>query len=390
MTRKVIVEKKFKRDKVLLLSLGHLITDIYPGFLAPLLPLLMVKLDFSITGAAVLSSTLMLATSLLQPVFGHLSDKIKRKMFIVIGPVMSAFFLSGMNIPDNYYLLMLFILLGGMGVAAFHPQGAALINLKSGGRKGVGMGIFVFGGSVGFSLGSLLISGIASVGGLEKTYYTMIPGFIIAWLLYKYFFRIEMPKVKENNTNYSQHPVYYALIFIMLLASVRAVIILGFGTFIPIYLAEKGKDIAYGGITLFLMHSFGAVGGLFGGRIAEKIGEKTVIVLSFILPIPLFVLYMVTSGFPSMLFIAMGSIVLYSSIPVTISLGQHILPHKIGMASSLLMGFCWGIGGLVFIGMGVVADIIGVETTMFYLIYTMGIGFLLSLFLLRIDTKYSG
>ncbi|MCK4965618.1 MFS transporter [bacterium] len=384
------MEKKFKREKVLLLSLGHLITDIYPGFLAPLLPLLMVKLDFSITGAAVLNSTLMLATSLSQPLFGHLSDKIKRKMFIVIGPVMSAFFLSGINIPNNYYLLMLFILLGGMGVAAFHPQGAALTNLKSGGRKGVGMGIFVFGGSVGFSLGSLLISGIASVGGLGKTHYAMIPGFIIAFFLYKYFFHIEVPKLKENNTNCIPHAVYYILIFIILLVTVRAVIILGLSTFIPIYLAEKGENIAYGGFTLFLMHSFGAVGGLFGGHIAEKIGEKTVIILSFILPIPLFVLYMVTSGFLSILFIAAGSIVLYSSLPVTISLGQHILPHRIGMVSSLLMGFCWGIAGLVFIGIGAVADVIGVETTMFYLIYAMGIGFLLSLFLLRIDTKYSG
>lgn len=384
------MEKKFKRDKVLLLSLGHLVTDIYPGFLAPLLPLLMIKLDFSIAGAAVLNSTLILATSLSQPLFGHLSDKIKRKIFIVIGPVVSAFFLSGINIPNNYYLLMLFILLGGMGVAAFHPQAAALTNLKSGGRKGVGMGIFVFGGSVGFSLGSLLISGIASVGGLEKTHYAMIPGFVIAFLLYKYFLRIEIPKPKENNTNYSQHAAYSILVFIILIVVVRAVVILGLSTFIPIYLAEKGENIAYGGITLFLMHSFGAVGGLFGGHIAEKIGVKTVIILSFILAIPLFILYMLTSGFLSMLFIATGSIILYSSLPVTISLGQHILPHKIGMVSSLLMGFCWGIAGLIFIGIGAAADVIGVETTMFYLIYTIGIGFVLSLFLLKIDTKYIG
>ena len=381
------MEKGFKKNKVLLLSLGHLITDIYPGFLAPLLPLLMIKLNFSIAGAAVLNSTLILATSLLQPIFGYLSDRIIRKIFVVAGPIMSAFFLSGINIPNDYFLLLLFIILGGLGVAAFHPQAAALTNVKSGHRKDFGMGIFVFGGSVGFSLGSLLISGIVSLGGLENTHYAMIFGFIISFLLYKNFFNVEIPKIKNNNNNYSEKSASFILVLLIIIVFIRSLIILGLSTFIPIYLAEKGENVAYGGITLFLMHSSGALGGLFGGHISEKIGIKAITLISFIIPIPLFVLYLLTDGFISLLLITIGSFVLFSSLPVTISISQNIFPHRVSMVSSLTMGLCWGLAGLVFMGVGAIAETIGVKTTMFYLVFTTGIGFLMSLFLPRFNTN---
>ena len=61
--------KEYKGGKVLLLSVGHFITDLYPGFLAPIMPLLMAKLDFSLTKAALLISVFTFSASLMQPTF---------------------------------------------------------------------------------------------------------------------------------------------------------------------------------------------------------------------------------------------------------------------------------------------------------------------------------
>ena len=378
-----MVDDEYSRGKVLLLSTGHLITDIYPGFLAPIVPLLMAKLDFSISEAATLMSTLIIATSLFQPIFGYLSDRIKRIVFIVIGPIIAAFFMSIINLPNSYHLLLLFVFLSGLGVASFHPQAAALTNLRSGTRKGSGMGIFVFGGSIGIGIGSLLISVIVSIGGLRAVHYAIIPGFIISALLYKSFCKERVVKIPEKNNNYSIQTASLILIVLFLLVVIRAIIILGLSAFIPIYLAQRGEAVVYGGITLFLMHSFGAIGGLVGGHLSEKIGEKMVIILSFIVPLPAFSLYLMSSGLISFILVSLGGFFLYSSIPVVIFLGQSTFPNRISTISSMIMGLGWGIAGLTIIGFGAAAEIIGVKTTLFCLVYISGLGFLLTLFLLK-------
>jgi len=384
-----MIDDGYSRGKVLLLSTGHLITDIYPGFLAPIVPLLMAKLDFSISEAATLMSTLIIATSLFQPLFGYLSDIIKRIVFIVIGPVIAAFFMSSINLPNSYHLLLLFVFLSGLGVASFHPQAAALSNLKSGTRKGSGMSIFVFGGSIGIGIGSLLISAIVLIGGLRAVHYAIIPGVVISALLYKSLCKERVVKMSQKNNNYSIRTASFILIVLFLLVVVRAIIILGLSAFIPIYLAQRGEAVVYGGITLFLMHSFGAVGGLVGGHLSEKIGEKMVIILSFIVPLPAFFLYLMSSGLFSFILISLGAFFLYSSIPVVIFLGQSTFPNKISTISSMIMGLGWGVAGLTIIGFGTAAEIIGVRDTLFYLVYTSVLGFLLTLFLLKLKLNSS-
>ena len=379
-----MIEAGYKKGKVILLALGHLSTDIYPGFLAPIIPLLMKKFDFSITMAAMLGSTLAFSSSLMQPLFGYLSDKMKKVYFLVLGPIVAAFFMSFIDMPNNYYMLLLFLFLSGLGVAAFHPQAAALTNIKSGNKKSAGMGLFVLGGSFGVALGALLISAIVSIGGLSSTYYAVFPGFVIAGFLYKYFHNVEIVKSTEKNNNYSTRTVSYIIVILILLAVIRAVIILGLSTFIPLYLAEKGQNIAFGGITLFLMNGFGGLGGFAGGYFSEKIGEKNVILLSFLIPIPLFYLYLTSSGMITLVFFSLAAFFLYSGIPVVISLGQDTLPHKINMVSSMMMGFCWGAAGLILIGLGAIAEIIGIEDMLYYLVYSIGLGLLLGLFLLKV------
>ncbi len=374
----------FSRKKVLLLAIGHLITDIYPGFLAPVLPLLMVKLRFNVARAAILSSTLSISTSLLQPFFGYLSDKIRRTFLIIIGPLTASIIMSSIDFPNNYYLLLLFVFFGGLGVSAFHPQAAALINIKSGVRKNSGMSIFVFGGSIGIGVGALLISTVVAIGGLKSIYYAVLPGIIISLFLYKSFSKEKITEVTENN-NLTLYGASFVLIILIITAIIRAFIILGLSTFIPIYLAEKGRNVAYGGITLFLMHSSGALGGLIGGHISEKIGEKLVILLSFAIPIPVFYLYLISDGLISLIFITIGAFFLYSAIPVVIFLGQNTFPNKISTISSMMMGFCWGTASIILIGMGAIAEIIGVKTTLFYLITSAGLGVLFASLLLKFN-----
>jgi MFS family permease len=77
--------------KVGLLSLGHLVVDLYPPFLAALLPLLIDRLGLSLTLASLLASILMFSAYLNQPLFGILSARIGGKSSCSGGPSRSLF-----------------------------------------------------------------------------------------------------------------------------------------------------------------------------------------------------------------------------------------------------------------------------------------------------------
>ncbi|HNY90504.1 MAG TPA: hypothetical protein PKM23_03160, partial [bacterium] len=58
------------RRTILLLSMGHFANDAYPGFIAPLQPLLMQQANYGLTLAGVLTSIASITGSFMQPFFG--------------------------------------------------------------------------------------------------------------------------------------------------------------------------------------------------------------------------------------------------------------------------------------------------------------------------------
>ncbi len=62
-----------------LLFLGHLLNDGYGSFFAPLLPLLIERLDLSLAMAGMLGTARILVNSLAQPGLGLLVDRVHRR-----------------------------------------------------------------------------------------------------------------------------------------------------------------------------------------------------------------------------------------------------------------------------------------------------------------------
>ncbi|MCK5245500.1 MFS transporter, partial [Candidatus Bipolaricaulota bacterium] len=77
-----------------LLFTGHLLNDGFAGFLAPLLPLLIERLDLSFAMAGLLGTTLILMNSLLQPGLGHMVDRVQRPWLVIIGPLLTVIAMS--------------------------------------------------------------------------------------------------------------------------------------------------------------------------------------------------------------------------------------------------------------------------------------------------------
>src|SRR5680860_37434 len=167
--------------------------DIYQSFYIGLIPLLTLKFGLSLFKVSLLGATSMIANSLFAPLFGYLADRYGLKYFVTAGPIITSVFLSFIGVIPNYWIILLFIFLGNLGIASYHPASAAMAAYYGGRKKGFYSSIISFGGNFGAAFGSLLIILILKKVGINFTPLAMIPGVVIAIVLLRF------APLKQNN-----------------------------------------------------------------------------------------------------------------------------------------------------------------------------------------------
>src|SRR6187397_3010663 len=108
-----------------LLSFAHFFIDLYSSGLSAFQPMLVDRFGLSLAQAGVLAGMLIFSSSLMQPVYGILSDKSGSRLFTVLAPAMAGIFISTLGVATGFPMLIAMVLLGGMGIASFHPQASA-------------------------------------------------------------------------------------------------------------------------------------------------------------------------------------------------------------------------------------------------------------------------
>ncbi|MDD5600926.1 MAG: MFS transporter, partial [Actinomycetota bacterium] len=185
---------QFNKLQIFLSSCSHFITDVYQSFIIGLIPILTLKFNLSLFKVGLLTATGTIANSLFSPIFGYFSDRHGLKYYLIAGPLFTSIFLSLIGIIPNYYLLLLFLFLGNLSIAAYHPASAAIAGYFGGDKKGLGSSIINFGGNLGYSIGSLLIILVTEKLNIYFTPIAIIPGLIIVIFLFKF-----APDIKSNN-----------------------------------------------------------------------------------------------------------------------------------------------------------------------------------------------
>ena len=100
-------ETGFNLKILLILSLGHLVTDIYQGALPAILPFLKAKLSLSYTMAGVIMMASNITSSVIQPLFGYVSDKKEKAFLLPLGSLFAGIGLSLLSVPDSYLFVTL-------------------------------------------------------------------------------------------------------------------------------------------------------------------------------------------------------------------------------------------------------------------------------------------
>lgn len=350
-----------------LTTAGHFTTDFYNGFLAPLLPIIVVKLNLSLTLAGVLLSIFSISNSLLQPISGFIDDRLNRNYFLLFGPLITAFFMGFLGWVNQYWTLIIILIMGGIGTSMFHPPGAAVVGRLKNNRKGLSMSIFNTAGALGVTLGTLIIIPFINRFGSKSTIVTVLPAILFFIYSYKFFLS---EKLFRPDTKHRSHllrdvkPHSLLLINLYLIVVIRAITVLTFSGFIPLYLTSQGQSAVFGGIALAIFQFFTTVGILIGGHLFDQIGTRKILILSFIFVLPFALVFINLPTIWGLPFLAIMGFFLSSSTPVNIILGQEIVPTQASLMSSIMMGLGWGVAGLFMTPIGAIADAIGLYWTL--------------------------
>lgn len=142
-----------------LLAACHFCSDINQSALAAVLPFLVAAYHYDYATAAMLVLSSNIIGSLIQPLLGTLSDKHNWPWIMPLGLFMAGGGIALTGVTSDFYLLCLFTMISGIGVAMFHPQGALMVNrVSTDDNRGISLSVFSFGGNMGFTFGAAIIS----------------------------------------------------------------------------------------------------------------------------------------------------------------------------------------------------------------------------------------
>jgi FSR family fosmidomycin resistance protein-like MFS transporter len=115
-------------------------------------------------------------------------------------------------------------------------------------------------------------------------------------------------------------------------------------------------------VSIFLFAS--GIGGFLGGPIADRFGPRRVIIVSLVCSVPFLAVTPLLDGWWFAIALAAGGFFLQCTLPVNVTYGHMIAPVSAATVSSLMMGFAWGTGGIAIPFVGMVADRVGIPTTL--------------------------
>lgn len=350
MSTEVVVKKSYLQ--VILLAMGHFFNDFYCNFLPILLPILIPKLGLSLTLSGALVMVMSLSANVLQPVFGYFMDKYNFNKIVPLIIPFGAVFICLTNWASNFIVLAVLIGLSGLAVSTFHPMGAGLVSkVAPDGKISTCISIFVAGGSFGFALAPILLVYFMQMYSLDYLPILIIPAIILGVLMYSSGLskaRFVNEQVAKNmHFNLAQILQNKPLMLLNISMGLRAWLFTALVTFLPLWAIEKGCDNTLSGwiLTIYLCGS--VIGGLIGGALNDKIGYKKVILWALIFTLIPTMYFLFAQQIDILMYIALfvGGGLVMAANPGAIVWGQDLLPDNPGMASGMMLGLSFGLGG---------------------------------------------
>ena len=341
------------------LSLTHTLVDTCALTISPLWKRLDDTFSLGQMGIVMLFIAQSIPTSFSQMVFGYFRDRKPTPMLLWIGPL-AAILLTTIGSVNQPYALFGLLIVGGIGVGAFHPEAAVTAARMIPGHQARGLSAFMFGGSLGLALGPVLSGIVTDQWGLRGLAVLAMPVSVCVIALRRIGRLHQISRDTHDESPSTRNAPGFGemmagrgsfAIALLLICSLRLV---------PNMAMDKILDYTLSGDQWgFNRTQVGTVQSLF--LVAASVGmgmmaiwfrpgwEKPFMVACPLCGIP-FLCLMGWSDCPQWLFI--GSLIplgaaLWGTSPAMVSYAQQHFPGGAGMASAITMGMSWGVAGLI-------------------------------------------
>lgn len=380
---------------LLIIGLCHLLNDAIQAVVPAMFPILEKSMGLSFTQLGIIAFSLNMVSSVMQPVVGMFTDKKPMPYALPAGLTFTLFGVLGLGFAPSFGLVVLSVLFIGLGSAVFHPEGSRVAYMAAGNRRGLAQSIYQVGGNTGQAFAPLITALIlVPLGQIGASWFSIVAAIAVILLTYIanwYSQRLLIAPSRKKQSSTSQQTgvskeVKRALVLILLLIFARSWYISGMTNFYAFYgIKEYSLTIRESQLFLFAFLVAGAFGTFFGGPLADRFGKKTVISFSMLATVPFSILIPNVPQAVAFILLILTGFILMTSFSVTVVYAQELVPGKIGLMSGLTVGLAFGMGAIGSVGLGYIADIIGLQKMIIWLGVLPLLG--LTAFLLPADEK---
>ncbi|MBA3331050.1 MAG: MFS transporter, partial [Actinobacteria bacterium] len=256
---------------MLALSAGHLATDFANGALPALLPFFVRKFDLSYTLAGLTILAWAVSSSVVQPLFGLVSDRRGALWLLPAGLAVGGIGMGLAAAAPSYWSMLVLVTVSGLGTAAFHPEGSKFAAYVSGERRASGMSLFSIGGNIGYALGPIVATALVLQLGLRWGLLLALPPLVIAGaLLAASPYLGSFAPLRGGDGAAAGENQIRAMALLLGVIALRSVAWFGLIAFVPLWEVAQGRSMAYGNRLLILMLLAGGIGTLVAGPIADR------------------------------------------------------------------------------------------------------------------------
>jgi len=351
-------------SKIVTIATAHAAHDTYSAFLPPLLPVFIEKLSLAKAEAGLLTVFLQ-GPSLLQPVIGHLGDRLDLRFVVILTPALTAVCMSLLGVAPGYAVIALLLVTAGVSAAILHSLAPVIAGRLSGHRLGHGMGFWMVGGELGRTLGPILLVSAIAVLGLDGLPWLMVGGVGASALLYLGLRGVSpVRSSQEDAGNFSQAVLSMRGLLLPLSGVVvfRSFMMAAFATYLPVFLHEEGTSLWFAGASLSVLEAGGVIGALAGGSASDVLGRRRVLVASFLLtPVLMFALVLTPDWWRLPLLLPLGFFGLMAT-PVIMASVQENAPENRALANGIYMALNFVLRALIVVVVGALADRTGMRS----------------------------